>query len=29
MVGGKSKNKLWKMFILESIKEKRNLDKLI
>jgi hypothetical protein len=28
-VSAKSKNRLWKMFILESIKEKRNLDKLI
>jgi hypothetical protein len=28
-VGAKSKNKIWKLFILESIKENRNLDKLI
>lgn len=28
-VGAKSKNRIWKQFILESIKEKRNLDKLI
>jgi NADH:ubiquinone oxidoreductase subunit E len=28
-VSAKSKNRLWKMFILESIKEKRNLDQLI
>ena len=28
-VGAKSKNKIWKLFILESIKEKRNLDKMI
>lgn len=28
-VSAKSKNKLWKMFILESIKDKKNLDKLI
>ncbi len=28
-VGAKSKNKIWKLFILESIKEKRNLDQLI
>jgi hypothetical protein len=28
-VSAKSKNRLWKMFIIESIKEKRNLDKLI
>jgi len=28
-VGAKSKNKIWKLFILESIKENRNLDQLI
>ena len=28
-VGAKSKNKIWKLFILESIKENKNLDKLI
>ena len=28
-VSAKSKNRLWKMFILESIKENKNLDKLI
>jgi len=28
-VGAKAKNKIWKLFILESIKEKRNLDKMI
>jgi len=28
-VGAKSKNKIWKLFILESIRENRNLDKLI
>jgi hypothetical protein len=28
-VASKAKNKIWKLFILESIKEKRNLDKLI
>jgi len=28
-VGAKAKNRIWKLFILESIKEKRNLDKLI
>lgn len=28
-VGAKSKNKIWKLFILDSIKEKKNLDKLI
>lgn len=28
-VGAKSKNKIWKLFILESIREKRDLDKLI
>jgi hypothetical protein len=28
-VAAKSKNRIWKMFILKSIKEKRNLDKLI
>jgi hypothetical protein len=28
-VGAKSKNKIWKLFVLESIKENRNLDKLI
>jgi len=28
-VSAKSKNKLWKMFILESIKDKKNLDRLI
>jgi hypothetical protein len=28
-VGAKSKNKIWKLFILESIRENRELDKLI
>lgn len=28
-VGAKSKNKIWKLFILESIRENRDLDKLI
>lgn len=28
-VGAKTKNKIWKLFILESIKEGKNLDKLI
>lgn len=28
-VAAKAKNRIWKMFILQSIKEKRNLDKLI
>jgi hypothetical protein len=28
-VGAKSKNKIWKLFILEAIKENKNLDKLI
>jgi NADH:ubiquinone oxidoreductase subunit E len=28
-VGAKSKNKIWKLFILESIRENRNLDQLI
>lgn len=28
-VGAKSKNKIWKLFILDSIKENRHLDKLI
>ena len=28
-VGAKSKNKIWKLFILESIAENKNLDKLI
>ena len=28
-VAAKSKDKIWKLFILESIREKRNLDKLI
>jgi hypothetical protein len=28
-VGAKSKNKIWKLFILESIRENKNLDKLI
>lgn len=28
-VGAKSRNKIWKLFILESIKENKNLDKLI
>ena len=28
-VGAKSKNKIWKLFILESIRENKNLDKLL
>ena len=28
-VGAKTKNKIWKLFILESIRENKNLDKLI
>jgi NADH:ubiquinone oxidoreductase subunit E len=28
-VGAKSKNKIWKLFILEAIRENKNLDKLI
>jgi hypothetical protein len=28
-VGAKTKNKIWKLFILQAIREKKDLDKLI